>query len=139
MLIAFVVSVCAGTSAFAQERRDGNWWNAQAPEVRPYFIAGMLDGVSLGFMYTILSPSKDADGHATEEAKRAADAAVNSFAVAQRKYLLTVKVGQINDGLNEFYKDFRNRSILVALGADVVLRQIAGEETDALILDLRSR
>ena len=40
--------------------------------------------------------------------------------------------GQIVDGVDEFYKDFKNRSILVTWAVEIAVRQIAGEDVNAL-------
>lgn len=65
---------------------------------------------------------------------------MKSFATYQGKYLSNVSSGQLADGLDEFYKDFRNRSIDVSDAVWPVLRQIAGDPAtaiDPLVANLR--
>jgi hypothetical protein len=67
------------------------------------------------------------------------DATAKRYQDTWEKYCRNVTVGQVATGLNEFFKDFRNRSILVADGINVVVRQVAGENVDALITFYRSQ
>ncbi len=60
------------------------------------------------------------------ESKCAGEAA-GSYDHYMRRYMSTVTNGQIRDGLDDFYKDFRNRSILIPDAMWIVVRQIAGD------------
>jgi len=53
------------------------------------------------------------------------------------KYFRRVTSGQVGSGLDHFYQDFRNRSIALQNAVDIVVRQIAGEDTEQLILAYR--
>ena len=51
----------------------------------------------------------------------------NSYDSYMRKYLSNVTNGQLVDGLDKFYSDFRNRRIKVNDAVWLVLNQVAGE------------
>ena len=64
----------------------------------------------------------------------------NSYADLENKYLLNVTAGQVRDGLNNFYEDYRNRKIMVSDAIWLVLQSIGGtpkEEMEKMIEEWR--
>jgi hypothetical protein len=128
-LIAFALLLAFASPCFAQNR-DGNWWNELSATQRSYTLVGFMEGMDLGKNFTEwggLQSGKAAPWVGTAEA---------SYVEYFNKYVAEVSMGQMSDGLNEFYKDFRNRSISVSDALWIVLKQIAGTpqaEVDALI------
>jgi hypothetical protein len=136
--VAFAVVLLLATPSRAQdERRDGNWWNMQPANRKAEFVTGFFDGMLLGKMYSQPLVESTATGGFDQLQLRERDAVEARFAARTKKYLENVSDGQISDGLNEFYKDFRNRSIRVFYAVDIVLRQIAGEKVDSAVESLR--
>jgi hypothetical protein len=66
--------------------------------------------------------------------------AIASYEQFTKKYLEHLTSGQVSDGLDKFYEDYRNRTILINWGIWIVLKAIAGDpqaEIDALIDNLK--
>lgn len=101
-------------------RRDGNWWRTQSEATRVNYILGMIDGSDLGHQFTIYTID------ATPRAVKCAGPASQSFNDHADKLLGNATVGQIKDGLNDFYGDFRNRRIKTYRATWVVINGIAG-------------
>jgi hypothetical protein len=133
---ALMLFVVAFSSASAQEssRRDGNWWRDQTKLHQANYITGFFDGMELGNRFSIWKHLHD---------KKAGDAvyrAVTSYNEYLNKYFGAVTAGQLVDGLNDFYADYRNRSIKLHDGIWLVVNQIAGtpkEEVDLMVENWR--
>jgi len=52
---------------------------------------------------------------------------IQSYKTMSGKYLNNVTNNQIADGLDSFYEDFRNHSIVVSKGVWIVLNMISGK------------
>ena len=138
--IAVLVLSLAAFSANCADpnRRDGNSWREFSPQARVDYLIGFLDGMDLGYhfsywKYTVKSaPILTADSVSSK--------ASSAYAEYSQRYFTNVRVGQLADGLNEFYSDYRNRSIRISDGVWVVVRQIAGDkpqDIEELITNLR--
>jgi hypothetical protein len=55
-----------------------------------------------------------------------ASLAIDSYNKMEKQYLANVTNGQLVDGLDEFYKDYRNRTIRINGAVWLVLQGIAG-------------
>lgn len=137
-----------GTSAFAQDRqrRDGNWWvslpivsSADEPTnllIKLWYLTGIMDGaIAVGHQLAIATAVEARDQTAGEKIEA-------DYWRATDRYLSRVTQTQLGEGLDSFYRDFRNRSILVSVAVTVVLRQIAGaddSEIEQTIEALRRR
>ena len=122
---------CVGVSA-QEVRHDGTWWNRQSAGFRLLYILGFMDGMDLGSRFSM------PDG---AEGTRSSDATLDARRIYKsrtERYFTNVTVGQISDGLDAFYRDYRNRSISLADGFEIVLRSIKGEDVDALTRARRS-
>jgi hypothetical protein len=118
------------------QQHDGNWWIKDAkkdPDSELHqllylvgFIEGMSDGLSRLDVKIIVK-------HMNEKNNPCVAEVVNAYK-KEDEYTDAVTAGQLRDGLNDFYSDYRNRSISVTNAIDVVLRQIKGEDVDSLIL-----
>lgn len=94
-------------------------------------MVGFFDGMRLGRNFA-------AGGADTK--KNCDVACVSNYADKANEFLTNITAGQLCDGLDEFYKDFRNRGILVYDAVWVVLNQIANRpqvEINRLIENLR--
>jgi hypothetical protein len=125
--LAFVFSMGSAIGS-AQQRFDGNGWTAlEFDAVKTVYVAGLVDGasfLSIAMMRTSLGSI----------------AAEDEYEAISRKFLSGVTTKQIVDGIDTFYRDFRNRRIECRDAAMVVLSQIAGtteSEIDAMIEHLR--
>jgi hypothetical protein len=105
-------------SLHAQDiRRDGNWWKEQAHSDKIMYMVGFFDGMDLGRQFSFWKNIDD---------KVCAPKIVDSYEFYNDKYLKNVTNGQPVDGLDDFFKDYRNRRIRVNNAAWLVLNAIAG-------------
>ena len=89
-----------------------------APSKTTYTI-GFFDGMDLGHNFSYWGMTD----FVSEGGKN-----VNlSYKTLSEKYLKNITSSQIADGLDNFYEDFRNRSILLSNGVWIVLNMIAGK------------
>jgi hypothetical protein len=129
--IVLVVVFGSGLLNAQNARRDGNWWNTRERLVKTDYIIGFYDGMDLGnyFSYWKLPTTDPCNAKA-----------FGSYNELIAKYLKDISNVQLVDGLDDFYKDYRNRAIIVSKGVWVVLRSIAGtpkDELEKLIENLR--
>jgi hypothetical protein len=134
ILFCLLVSISIVQTGFAENRRDGNWWNSLDDDFKYSYIVGIYDGLLLGNNFSLWGISSKTDCDCVSEA-------ISSFYDYNHTYMSNVTNGQIVDGLNEFYKDFRNRRIRVGGAIWIVVKDIAGtpkEEMEKLIESWRA-
>jgi hypothetical protein len=112
--------------AAASDARDGNWWLEQNKITKLSFMAGFLDGIHLGKNFSMWGFMDDPQSEACLKK------VVLSNTEFENKYLSKVKVGQLVDGLDVFYSDYKNRSISPNNAVWLVLNEIAGTPKEKL-------
>jgi hypothetical protein len=130
LVITFLVMVLPVGLMAEDNRRDGNWWLSQDRVTRSAYITGFFDGMDLGnaFSYWEFVNKK--------EMAPCMQQVFKSYGEYNDKYFKNVTNLQLVDGLDTFYADFRNRSILVHGAVWLVVNSIAGtpqKELDSLI------
>lgn len=167
LLLTFFFSV---TTVFADSRDvaefDGNEWNLMNETLKIGYIKGFLAGsiyVIEGNMKTDsygsrVRKNKDKAANFYYRVLGASDTLSNAFSSSDCKWVVGyeiyvtnerlyrysvygITVGQIVDGLDELYKDFKNKSINVQDAIYVIKKQIKGtpeEEVKQILLYLRS-
>ena len=136
-LAVALVFVLANFATAQNDRRDGNWWNARTAAYKTAFITGLFDGMELGKVVAQPIVQTRPGGGLNQDQLKEFDVIEARFRERAEKYFGKVTNGQVSDGLDEFYKDFRNRAIPVHHAVDVVVRQISGESVDGLVNSLR--
>ena len=132
VLAAFLFIVCGIGLSAREVRHDGNWWTQQSAGFRLLYILGFMDGMDLGSRFSV--PDK---GSAQDRPEAVTDPR-RTYRERTERYFTQVTVGQISDGLDAFYRDHRNRSIVVSDGFEIVLRSLKGEDVEKLIQARRS-
>ena len=132
VLAASLLVCCIGLLA-EDPRHDGNWWNRQSAGFRLLYILGFMDGMDLGSRFSVLDKADLPDGRqgSLPDPRR-------TYRDRTEHYFANVTVGQISDGLDAFYRDYRNRSIALTDGFEIVLRSIKGEDVEKLTQARRS-
>ncbi len=127
--LAFVIAALSFTCGLAHAneiRRDGNWWNQQSESFKIAYVVGFLDGRTYetrrwtsGFEAT-LGEKFDANQvkWMNNFFKIMNDADVRDFG--------NVTVGQLIDGLNNIFSDYKNRRIEVQNAMTLVIRSMDG-------------
>ncbi len=98
-------------------RRDGNWWLEQTSLLKASYITGFFDGTNLGHQFSSWKCLDD---------KACLDKVTESYQFYAHKYTKDVTNIQLADGLDVFYKDYRNRKIRVENAVWLTLNAIAG-------------
>jgi hypothetical protein len=123
-IIVFVIVCAICLPGFADEnRRDGNWWRDRTNFQRTEYVVGFFDGMELGsrFSYWNLETFK------ANKNDPIAGQVLASYATLKDRYFKELTNGQITDGLNAFYNDYRNRTIMLYDAVWLVVNMIAGE------------
>jgi hypothetical protein len=131
LLVASLVLIWGVTdiSAQAVDRRDGNWWIRLAKADKAWYVIGFFDGMELGFRFSYWGIKDE------KKIGTAFDVGI-SYSNYLKKYLSNVTSGQLVDGLDSFYSDFRNRRISMHGAVWLVVNSIVGtpkEELDKMI------
>jgi hypothetical protein len=121
LLILMVYSLCLGEDI----RRDGNWWLSQEKHFRTFYVIGFIDGMEFGSHFFALK-------NGTEAEQLCIAQAIESFREQRQKYFGNVTVGQLSDGLDSFYADYRNRRIVVFAAVWLVVNGIVGTPEEKL-------
>jgi hypothetical protein len=117
-----------------QEPHNGNWWIKEDTKLKQLlYVMGFLDGLNDG------ESRLSGEVYVNSDKVKFADCLKNISAAYKRldRYTDNVTVGQMWEGVDDFYKDYRNRSILVSNAIDIVLRAIKGEDVEQLTLFYR--
>jgi hypothetical protein len=117
--------VNAQVSAQVPVNRDGEWWNTLGESVKSGFIVGFVDGIALGNEFSWW-------GMTDKQSKECSSATISSFQKMSDRYLVSLAYSQLKDGLDNFYKDSRNRSILMAGAMWIVVQKINGVPKEKL-------
>ncbi|HTH74700.1 MAG TPA: hypothetical protein VL635_09875 [Trinickia sp.] len=130
-LVLAAVTATLPCRAFADGLiQNGNFWLTQSSSSHIDYILGFLDGMRLGANF-----SQWKWDVTSKEGLSKASSALDSYNTEAQKYISNVTVGQIVDGLNQFYSDFRNRNIMIHDAVWLVLEQISGVPDDQLHLE----
>ena len=98
-------------------RRDGNWWREQPQSDKFTYMVGFFDGMDLGRQFTLWKNIDDKD---------CAPKIIESFRFDNDKFFKDVTNAQLADGLDVFYKDYRNRKIRIHDAVWLTVNAIAG-------------
>jgi hypothetical protein len=128
LLVLVLLSLLPVCVHAQNNRRDGNWWKDVSPSGKLDYMVGFFDGMRLGHNFSLWGTLKDSGGKATP----CLSGTVKSYQDHEAKYLSNVTNDQIVDGLDIFYKDYRNRSIQVHDAVWLVLSSIAGSPQNEL-------
>jgi hypothetical protein len=130
-LILVLVALSFPIHAEDNTRRDGNWWRDQTPSGKISYMIGFFDGTDLGRNFAYWKNVNDKD---------CAPKIVGSYDFYSDKFLNEVTNVQLADGLDEFYKDYRNRKIRIHDAVWLTLNAIAGTpqaEIDKMVENFR--
>ncbi len=124
-LLCFFICITK-VSAQDGDRLDGNYWNNLDKTNKYFYLKGYFDGINLGYKLSIWGVDSSKIDCALE--------VVNSFNEHTSNYLQHVTGTQMLDGLDEFYKDYRNRNIMIKDSIWLILNSIAGKSEQEMQL-----
>jgi hypothetical protein len=108
-------------SARGQSNWDGQFWTTKTRDLRLVYVSGFFDGRNEG-----INEAAGALG-------------TNIYDPKISKLASKVTAGQIVDGLDEFYKDYRNARILVRHAIEYVMMEAEGQDGSKLLQYLRQQ
>lgn len=122
LLLLVAISLTTSTRSYADdERRDGNWWITLDKQYKHSYFVGFFDGMDLGQQFSVWNfVNNPADRPCVKKV-------VDSCGTYHEKYLKGITNVHLSDGMDEFYKDYKNRRILVSDAVWLVLNGIAGK------------
>ncbi len=113
--------LCFSPSTRAQSDFDGDFWLQRTHDAKLVYVVGLVDGRSHG-----INDAAEALGTKVEDPRLA-------------KLASEVTVGQIVDGVDEFYKDWRNRKVVLRHAMEYVLDEAQGTDDSKLLLFMRQQ
>jgi hypothetical protein len=134
-VIVLAIALTVPTHAQEVQRRDGNWWRTIITATKQAYTIGIWDGLPLGERFSYWN-IRGKDG---KQDNAVAVRVIQSFE-EHEKLLSGITNGQVTDGLDSFYGDYRNRRILVFNAVWVVLNTISGKsekEMETMIENFR--
>jgi hypothetical protein len=144
---AFLVCLILYTTATAQQqtKHDGNWWNDSGEGFRVGFVTGYLMSMNTVGDVAITRCMLDR-GYNLQMEPKALQELMNSCSQTPEakpyQAYSGFTVGQWKDGIDEFYKDFRNRSLGVQLAIRWVNEQLHGtaaKELEDMVTEWRRK
>jgi hypothetical protein len=103
----------------AQSDFDGDFWISKTDAIKLTYVLGFVDGRSDG-----ISAAADAVGTTIKDPRIS-------------KLASEVTVGQIVEGVDDFYKDWRNRKVLLRHALEYVEDEAQGKDDSKLLLFMR--
>jgi hypothetical protein len=107
--------------AYAQDPRDGVWWNNLDMGHKKMYIEGVSDGILSGAI--ILSLQKNDD----KTCQTVTEGSYKSFA---DKYLADMTTSQVSNGLDLFYANGENVNITAGKAFLIVLKTLHNDPVD---------
>jgi hypothetical protein len=130
--IILVSLMMMGTVAYGAAddiRFDGDFWNKSDRTVKQFFISGILGGIIAGQDRVMASAMEGVENGQIDMKCFAAISSLKSLLEADME---KIEVGQIVDGMDEFFSDFKNKSIKVKWAYLVVRQQIKGTSEEEI-------
>lgn len=133
-----------GSTAYASET-DGRWWNRLTQGEKLTYVAGFFDGT--GYSVTLLTGATlkamadPKTGKFSPTRAEVAKATSQGAVQAIEENLTNLTTGQVVQGLDATYKDYRNQGIAVLDCIYVVIYEIkGGSEADVTrLLEVRRK
>lgn len=146
LVLIFVVAACMFSSADSRaDDRDGRWWGRLAQGEKLSFVAGFFSGTDYAVLILTGASLKAMVDPKTGEFNSARAEAIKTASIGTiekiKGDLASVTAGQIVEGLDTMYADYKNQGISVSEITYVVLYAIKGgsEAGVAHLLEVRRK
>ena len=121
LIVSFLLLMRSPAQA-EDARRDGNWWRQQTSSGRLIYALGFFDGMNLGAKFSYWGLPD-----AAAKPNPSVEVVLRSYSSMMDKYTKDVTNGLIADGLDKFYEDYRNRTILIENAVWLIVNAISGK------------
>ena len=141
LVVAFAITPSAAKADITDI--DGHQWKEMSGLSKNSFLIGFISGSDFVAYDNIDQMSEDMPSEVADVIMEAGQRKAIKFRNDRlRKYrILNIKVGQLSEGLDKFYSDYRNYRIKIQQAIYIVVREIRGaspEEISAITEKLRS-
>jgi len=124
--VVLLVLLATGIAQGQQEKPNGFWWLNSSETFKVGFVSGYVEAINRAYQSTkwrCLGESLESKTKWTEK-----EAAECVSPVAAYDFT-NIRFGQLVDGVDEFYKDFRNKNIHINAALDYVRDQLRGDKS----------
>jgi hypothetical protein len=141
LMVLMLVLTLAGTAPGQEKDRNGYWWVNQTQEFRSGFVLGyaMAMGVNSDAAWMKCVEAKRGGADVKKASVEEWQACMETPEVVRLSYS-GIRPSQLVEGVDEFYKDFRNKNIVVELAMRYVkdeLRRMTDKELQDELSDFR--
>jgi hypothetical protein len=127
-LLAPALFASPGIDAQGATAQDGNWWRTINDSDHLIVLAGFVNGMELGNFLSFWGSDGSHSGCTAET--------VGTYLKAGKRYFSAVSLGQLRDGVDDFYNDYKNRSIRLYAAVWLVAQSIGGVPKEQLDKDI---
>jgi hypothetical protein len=121
-LLTVIVILYSGY-AYADDQRDGNWWNNLDMGQKQMYIEAVSDGNSLASLVLF---------HYKNDNKKCQAVVEGSYKSFMDKYFTNITSAQVSNGLDLFYSNYENLNIGTEKAFLIVLKTIHNDPEDEI-------
>ena len=127
--------------SFEKVKIDGNIWKDLSRENKAFLVTGLLEGIGIYrdffLIYTDVKLEIDLKHSETDLEKKNIERELRILRGFHEKFgdegvILNINLGTIQEGIDEFYKDYANRHILVRHAYNIVNMKLSGKQQEEI-------
>jgi len=130
VILLSLVTLLFACNGWGEKHPDGYWWNKQSEDVKFFYVYGFVAGTNDTLAYLALLRDEKyrelVSSGILKDCPEKYIEAIISF-VVKAQLFEPFSMTEILDGMDEFYKDFRNRRIAIDDAITVVRMQLKEE------------
>jgi len=126
--VALLMLVSLGITRAEDRPHDGYWWNQTSDESKVWYIAGYAEALAHATDQAILKCVIDKNG-GKEPRPGTNEMFIYGRCPTKIDDFTGIRFSQLRDGVNEFYKDFRNTPININFALAYVKEQLRGTKS----------
>ena len=141
LIFAIVGLLMAALNATSEDhsKRDGYFWGEMPDSFRSCYVMGFADGLELsaGFFDALTEPIRDR----VDSSSKGCCSVVWAYGdMLSKRRLPGITYGQMVDGIDRLYKDYRNKQIPIPFLLELVKMEVEGRseaQIDSVARELR--
>jgi hypothetical protein len=122
-------------TAFAhgeEQPNNGYWWLGSTAEFKLGFVYGYVTAKNSDYLSDMITCAAEKSGGTLDKVTSEATNACLKDPLISYQDFSGIRFGQLADGVDEFYKDFRNKGIVVAGAMSYVRDELRGKSAEEL-------
>lgn len=122
----------------AEQHEGGYWWNEQPESYKLAFVEGYSDAMAHAIEIACVQYSMKVQAQSSTPTRPNSvwERCLKQRGVGQYDFS-HMTIGQVVEGVDDFYKDFRNKAIDIQLALDYVRDELKGKSPDELERELK--